>query len=278
MNGLSGEVPFRVAFALVAPPVAVIGRIPPVAQYICSAIMKAIASLILLGILGFIQAGIGTAQNLSVPTPEQLKAMVARLASSNKKPLAYPEPGWGEEAVYPKDYDKTAQKAVWQAYHDLYKAGPAAFPQLLDHVTDDRYSLTVDQGSGDANLNVGFLCRWILEKKISPFADKVAGEGYTRGLVAVGDQVIGPKGNAPPRPSFLDHLLRDKKKATEWMIKHQSYPLWEIQQEVLEWMIAQEERDTKTFELEERTFLKNLLLEIKDGRSYIESTRTFHAL
>ena len=65
--------------------------------------------------------------------------------------------------------------------------------------------------------------------------------------------------------------------ARNWMIKCQTYPLRIIQIEVLEWMIAEEAKDTKKFEKEERDFLKNLLRDLKETDSHIESSRVFFA-
>jgi hypothetical protein len=51
-----------------------------------------------------------------------------------------------------------------------------------------------------------------------------------------------------------------------------------IQHEALEWIIAEEAKDTKKFEKQERDYLINLLRELEEERSYIESNQHFFAL
>ena len=210
------------------------------------------------------------------PDQEKFKTMINRLASPNKKPGFRPDKE-GRDSGYPKGYNHAAQNDVRQAYLDLDHAGPASFPQLLEHVDDDRYSMTVDGGAAEINRSVGFICRWILEKKISPFAYHVAGDGYTRGSAVDGTKVIGPKGDPPARPSFIEHLMKDRKMASEWLIERQTYSLRTIQQEVIEWIIAEEDKDTRKFGRDERSFLKNLLRDLKESDSHIESSRVFLA-
>jgi len=238
--------------------------------------MKTILAVIATGVLVLIPTSISASQDRHRPTPEEIKMMVNRLASPNKRPGFYPDKA-GREPGYPKDYDEAAQKDVWRAYRDLDDAGPAAFLQLLEHADDDRYSMTVDGGSDDINRSVGFICRWLLERKISPFAYEVAGDGYSRGSVACNTRVIGPKGDAPARPSFFDHLMKNREMAIKWIAKNQTYPLKIIQKDVLEWMIAEEGKDTRKYEKEERDFLKNLLRDLTESDSHIESSRVFFA-
>jgi hypothetical protein len=69
--------------------------------------------------------------------------------------------------------------------------------------------------------------------------------------------------------------MKDKKLAKEWVEDRQTYPLKAIQWEALEWMIAEEEKNTKKFKEVERGFLKNLLRDLKESHSHIESSRVF---
>lgn len=209
------------------------------------------------------------------PNVAAINSLVEQLASTNKRPIGYPEVN--QDPVYPKDYDRAAQKLVWKAYSELYQLGPAAFPQLLEHLDDKRYSLTLDTGNADNNFNVGFLCRWILQHRISPFNPIVAGAGYTTGRPAFGNLVKGPRGDAPRRPDFLSDLLRDQPKAKRWMLEHATYPLWSIQEEALKWMISEESKNPKIYDLEERTALKSLLRELESTQSHLESNQAFYA-
>jgi hypothetical protein len=206
-----------------------------------------------------------------------VKALIEQLASRNERPRAYPESDDSPEAEYPKNYNKAAQKQVWIAYHKLENLGPKAYPQLIEHLDDKRYSLTVDTGKVESNINVGFLCRWIIEHQASPFYAIVAGDGYTTGKAAWDNLIIGPRGEAPWRPNYARFLFSDRERARKWATKSQTYTLRHIQHEALEWMIAEEAKDTKTFDLEERTSLKSLLRELQNSQSHLESNKTFFA-
>ena len=208
------------------------------------------------------------------PNVAAINSLVEQLASTNKRPTGYPEVN--QDPIYPKDYDGPAQKLVWKAYFELYQLGPAAFPQLLEHLDDKRYSLTADTGNADHNFNVGFLCRWILQNRISPFNPIVAGAGYTTGRPAFGNLVKGPRGDAPRRPDFLSDLLRDQPKAKKWMLERATFRLGSIQEEVLKWMISEESKNPKIYDVEERTALKSLLRELESSESYLESKRPFY--
>lgn len=219
-----------------------------------------------------VPAGSGAAD----PSPAEIRALVERLASSNQRPAAYPEVR-RPSAHYPPGYNEAAQQTVRQAYQELQRLGPKAFPELIEHLDDPRYSLTGDTANVERNVNVGFLCRWLLERQICPFHPVVAGEGYTTGKAAYGNLVVGPRGEAPDRPDYFAHLLTDRTEAKKWAVEHQSYPLRVIQEEALKWMIAEEAKDPKTYDLEERTALKSLLRELQTSVSHLESSKSFFA-
>ena len=228
-------------------------------------------------ILGWTKVAMPAADGAAEPSPKEIAALVERLASSNQRPAAYPEVHRSPEAVYPQGYDRAAQKIVWQAYRDLRRLGPLAFPELLEHLDDHRYSLTGDTGNVETNLEVGFLCRWLLQQQICPFSSVVVGEGYTTGTLAYGTLVVGPKGEAPERPDYLSHLLRDRAEARAWALEHRSYSLRDLQEEALEWMIAEEATDPKTYDREERTALRSLLRELQASECHLESSQSFFA-
>jgi hypothetical protein len=207
------------------------------------------------------------------PTEAEIKDLIEQLASKNERPLEYPEVKTARhEPVYPKNYDNAAQQKVWVAYHQLKAIGPRSYPLLMEHFDDQRYSLTGDLGSHDGNRNVGYLCRWIFQNQVSPFNSKVTGEGYNTGEGPPRqNEVPGPRGSRPSRPDFVEYLLSNPAAAKKGAVERSTYPLWYIQCEALKWMIAEEAKDPKTYGLEERTALKNLLNELDSVNLHLES-------
>jgi hypothetical protein len=211
-------------------------------------------------------------------TDVEIKSLIEQLASTNERPRAYPEVQEGPDAVYPKNYDKAAQEKVWAAYRQLKAIGPRSYPLLMEHFEDQRYSLTGDLGSVEGNRNVGYLCRRIFQNQVSPFNKKVIGEGYNTGEGPPRQNVVpGPRGSRPSRPDFVEHLLSDRVAAKKWAVERRTYTLRYIQCEALEWMIAEEEKDPKTYGLEERTALKNLLHELDSVNLHLESRASLFA-
>jgi hypothetical protein len=203
------------------------------------------------------------------PTEAEIKALIEQLASPNAAPSRQ-----GPDAVYPKNYDNKAQAKVWEAYRKLEKLGPVSFELLAQNIDDERYSLTGDGGAADANFNVGFLCRWILEQQICPFEKTVYGEGYTRGHPQ--NRVVeGPRGKPPLRPDFISYLGKNPVQAKQWAKGARMLDLHLIQRSALEWMIAEEEKDPKTYDEVERTALKVLHREMAWSNSALHSKKWF---
>jgi len=208
------------------------------------------------------------------PTEAEIKALIEQLASTNERPRAYPEVHEGPEAKYPRNYDEAAQKKVWATYRELKKIGPEAFPYLHAHLKDERYSLTEDTGSVFSNINVGFLCDWILKEQISPFENKVVGEGYSAPRhPGHPNSETGPRGPRPARPNYYSLIQSD----AQWFKNHQHSSLHSIQIEALQWMIAEEEKDPKTYDAEERTELKRILAKLVKTKTPLVSRRSFIA-
>jgi len=207
------------------------------------------------------------------PTDAEIKALIEQLTSTNERPRAYPEVQQGPDAEYPKNYSQEAQKKVWAAYRSLERLGPRAYPLLNAHRRDNRYSMTQDTGNVEENPNVGFLCNWIIQHQISPFPQYVIGEGYTTGHHVYDNVVIGPRGRRPTRPNYFFHIEAD----SQWFKNHQHASLHSIQVEALQWMIAEEEKDPKTYDAEEQAALKKILAELELKKTPIVSRRSFIA-
>lgn len=206
------------------------------------------------------------------PTEAEIKALIEQLASTNERPRAYPEVAEGPDAVYPKNFNEEAQQKVWQAYRALKNLGPKAYPLLNAYRIDKRYSLTEDTGNVEENINVGFLCNWILRHQISPFNEYVVGKGYTTGRAVYDNVVVGPRGDRPTCPSFYPTQTDAK-----WFKDHQNASLHSIQVETIKWMIAEEEKDPNTYDDEERAELKRILAELEKTKKPLVSKRSFIA-
>ena len=73
-------------------------------------------------------------------------------------------------AVFDKPYDRSLQVPVYLAMQQLLAEEEAALDLLLDHLDDNRYSLSVHSIEDDKNKTVGDICRRIFWDKIRPFA------------------------------------------------------------------------------------------------------------
>jgi hypothetical protein len=130
---------------------------------------------------------------------ETVDGLVARLASKNTPPKTR-----GPNALYPRGYDKSAQQDVSLAYRELCELGPKAFPFIIPHLDDKRYSLTADGGAADVNFTVGQLCFHAIDLQLQPYKTCSRGEGDPR--------------NRPRRPHYLAELrLHDPIEAQKWI-------------------------------------------------------------
>ncbi|MCC7422735.1 MAG: hypothetical protein IT428_20840 [Planctomycetaceae bacterium] len=169
-------------------------------------------------------------------TKEKVDALVAQLVSPNKAPEIP-----SASARYPAGYDRKAQEKVYETFFSLQKLGPPAFPYLIEHFGDKRYSFTDDAGSAARNWSVGAACYDVVRYQLQP--DKT-----WRGL------------GKTPRPSYPGHIkLHDPKSAKHWWETHKGKSLRELQTEALEWIIAEETHMPEKYDDEETSSLRDLL-------------------
>jgi hypothetical protein len=184
---------------------------------------------------------------------ETVDSLVARLASKNKPPKTR-----GPRAEYPKGYDKAGQEEVFQAYRELRELGPKAFPFIIPHFDDKRYSLTADGGVADVNFTVGQLCFSAIDLQLQPYKTYSRGEGDPR--------------NRPRRPSYLSKQdLRDPAKAQKWIDSLKNKTLLQLQIEVLEWVIEEESKDRTKYHALEHDWLHETLETLKKAKEPIPS-------
>lgn len=176
------------------------------------------------------------------PSEEEINQLIADLVSPNVAPVRK-----GPRAVYPEGFDRGAQGKVFRAFRKLHALGPKAFPYLFDHFDDKRYSLTGDGGEAEVNKSVGQLCVHIVVSHIQPYAGSAnpGARFYQR---------------RPDAPNYFHHFkLRDPISAREWWQTHQDKSLRELQIEVLEWVIAEEDKIPEKYNEVDRDKLRTKL-------------------
>ncbi|MFN7889164.1 MAG: hypothetical protein ACK5OC_02635, partial [Pirellula sp.] len=184
---------------------------------------------------------------------ETVDSLVARLASKNKPPKTR-----GPSAVYPKGYDQEGQEDIFLAYRELCKLGPKAFPFIIPHLGDKRYSLTADGGAADVNFTVGQLCFSAIDLQLQPYKTYSRGEGDPR--------------NRPSRPHYLAKLdLRDPAKTQDWIDSLKNKTLLQLQIEVLEWVIEEESKDRTKYPAVEHDWLHETLETLKKAEEPLPS-------
>lgn len=197
--------------------------------------------------------GIGLSQATSAPcaekrkpaTADQIKALVEGLVSPNPAPdertlqAGMLKAGGG----FPRGYDHKKQAQVHRACRELTELGPRAFPFLIERWEDKRYCLTTEE-AGYENQSVGAICRQIIEGQLQPYGRFQ--RGYT-----------DPRGK-PLRPGYASGLIGSREEAREWWGKNKDKTLVQMQQEVLDWVIAEEAKRPDDFTDEERRELQDL--------------------
>lgn len=134
----------------------------------------------------------------SAKTPDY---WVDRLASK------HPKPAPGARAPY--------EQEVWDAVDALHELEASAFPVLIAHFNDARYSFTQDSLSGDDDQStrretVGFLCRQIVQRQVQK---RVVWSGDPRGTPGYSECVVPD----------------DVQDALTWWNKHRDQALWQLQ-------------------------------------------------
>ncbi len=116
------------------------------------------------GIYGIPGRGIPRSSDdtLTPETERKIRALIEKLASKNSRPKE--NRGWRVER-YPDDWDDRHQEIVYDAEKDLSDFGKTAFPILLEHLDDERFSL-IEVSSDYYNQSVGQVCRMIIENNV----------------------------------------------------------------------------------------------------------------
>ncbi len=174
------------------------------------------------------------------------------LASSNPVPMPTHDPF--SKFTLPDGYDTHKRDAIVQSIKMLLDAGVVAFPELVGHCRDKRYSLTqYTLAGGVGNQTVGQVCWRILESQVR----------------------AGIPGDTKYRHSFS--VPGD---ATAWWEERKHFSLWELQADAMEAKlhslrrIAEQEKPPRTkWEKADRAQLSSVIHKLETNLSEIKATR-----
>jgi hypothetical protein len=183
-----------------------------------------------------LSCSVGFALALSVRADEtsaEIHALVESLASPNSPPKLVREGELGHLESVPKGYDLAAQDQIWQACEKLLSKGVAAFPELVVHVGDKRYSMTFSadweearHDNGYMNVSVGEICKdVILAQVYAAFPEH-----------AIRDET------AVARPSYWIFNPRDPASVAKWWRDRSGRTLVELQREGLQRAVDRERK------------------------------------
>jgi hypothetical protein len=149
---------------------------------------------------------------------DKAEELIESLASPNRAPHI----DEGSPPHYPRTYDRTAQAKIVESQTKLLSMGTKAFTQLIANVEDRRYSSTEQRGKTLwVNLDVGYVCRHIVELQVEVYQSSV---------------------NLPPRERYW--LPFDRMQLEEWWKQRQTTSLRDIQLEGVKWALIRQKAAT----------------------------------
>lgn len=96
-----------------------------------------------------------------------VKELIGQLANKNKPPA---QQGAKAHPIWTKDYDWTEQTRIRNVWKELHRRAEEDLSEIVAHVDDTRYSLTMAVSSGAYyNADIGFICYHILRVNIEPY-------------------------------------------------------------------------------------------------------------
>jgi hypothetical protein len=151
----------------------------------------------------------------------ELDRLIDALANHNEPPRLV-----ANTALFSEKYDWAEQQRVIKAVDVLVrekKKSDDVWPRLVEHIGDERYSLTCEFNGGVGNRTIGSIC-WDIayHDLLAPFSGSWPNASEIPGNIFVGGVAL----TVPPH-----HDLRT------WYHARQGKPLWELQVELGEWGI-----------------------------------------
>ena len=113
------------------------------------------------------------------------RTLVEALANHNPAPVPLPgDRTQNQTEVFDTAFNWSENERAWRAMRLLLKSSQKAWPQLVEHLDDDRYCMTVEVVSGALhNWTVGDVCRQIVGRSLS--------EAYYRHLIPASRETYG---------------------------------------------------------------------------------------
>jgi hypothetical protein len=128
----------------------------------------------------------------------------------------------GSEPVFREDYDWTERDRVLKALDRVADRAEELWPTLVEHLTDDRYCITVELSEETVNLSVGSICCRIISNNLA--------EAYYRCLPKDSEVML----RRLEAPDVASHGSKSLKK---WCDERKGRKLYELQVESSEWAI-----------------------------------------
>ena len=156
----------------------------------------------------------------AAPGPPDARAMVEALANRNPVPVIS---GPDYKPIFAKNYDSSECMRAASALDSLIDHAEDAWPEMVAHLGDGRYSITFRAGSTSGychNWTVGDVCREIIVASLT--------EGYL-GRLHQKDKVSYYR---------LRAFVGDKKDLKAWCEARRAKPLYELQFDVCQWALA----------------------------------------
>jgi len=155
------------------------------------------------------------------PAPSGAHAMVEALANRNPVP-DIPAPRYNP--IFAKNYDRSECKRAAAAFHALIDHAEDAWPEMVAHLDDGRYSVTFyDSAESERayNWTIGDICQEIIIGSLT--------EGYLQNL------------RQKDKVSYfrLQDFVRDKKSLKSWCEARRTKRLYELQIDVCQWAVAE---------------------------------------
>jgi hypothetical protein len=188
-------------------------------------------------------------------TKNEMEKLVGNLISTNPTPKYNGNRG---DVDYPRGYEDSKQKVVFEARTVIYKQGLAAFPFLIELLDDDRFSIVIDDGPAEIDLPVNRHSHGILRSQIEAYSNWWS-------FAKRDDPEDEPLGYQR-RPSYVYLHIKDVKSGREWWEQHSNKNLLELQIIALKWTIAEEAKTPEKFTKAEKAYLEDKLMELTKAK------------
>lgn len=152
----------------------------------------------------------------------------------------------------------TNDPRIWKSVDALYALGIEAFPQLIAHFDDDRYSFEEDALSSNKKyrVSIGRLCWTIVDRQVTKY---------------VAWKVADPRGTPGSGLSSVPSTRRD---AEAWWEVNRRKPLWELQCDSIRRVIAANRERLQSEKAEDRLHAQEALLANQQLLAELSSKQT----